>query len=52
MGIKAKNFVIVLDLPVNRCVDDSNVPVDFGAVFKWVNIGGIDRHGVSEVSSS
>lgn len=47
--MKAVNF---LDLPVNRCVDDTNVTIDFRAVFKGVNVGGIDRQGVSQVSCS
>lgn len=41
-----------LNLPMNRCVDDSNVAIDYGAIFKGVNIGGIDRQGVSQVSCS
>ncbi len=46
------NAVYVLDLPMNWCVDDGNVTIDFRAVFKWVNVGGIDRQGVSHVSCS
>lgn len=37
---------------MNRRVDDGNVTIDFCAVFKRVNVGGIDRQGVSQVSRS
>lgn len=40
----------VCGLPINRCVDDSNVTIDFRAVFKGVNVGGIDRQDVCQVS--
>lgn len=46
------NAVNVLDLPMNRCVDDGNVTIDFRAVFKGVNVGGIDTQDVSHVSCS
>lgn len=43
------NAVNVLDLPMNRWVDDRNVTIDFRAVFKGVNVGGIDGQDVSQV---
>lgn len=45
-----KEKFYIYDLPINWCVNDSNVPIDFGAVFKGVNVGGIDGQGVGEVS--
>ena len=30
------------NLPINGCVDNSNVSLDFGAVFEGINVGGID----------
>ncbi len=46
------NSVNVSDLPINRCVDNVNVAIDFRAVFKGVNVGGIDGQSVSQVSGS
>lgn len=46
------NNVNVLDLPMNRCVKETNVAIDFRAVFKGVNVGGIDRQGSSQFSCS
>lgn len=43
----AVNFLI---LPVNWRVDDGDVTTDYCAVFKGVNIGGIDRQSVRQVS--
>jgi len=35
---------------MNGCVDDGNVTIDFRAVFKGVNVGGIDGQYLSQVS--
>ena len=43
----AVNLII---LPVNRRVDDGDVTTDCCAVFKGVNVGGIDRQSVHQVS--
>lgn len=48
--MKALTAVNVLDLPMNRCVDDANVTTDFRAVSKGFNVRGIDRQGLSQVS--
>lgn len=37
---------------MNRCVKETNVAIDFRAVFKGVNVGGIDRQGSSQFSCS
>ena len=37
---------------MKRRVDDGNVTIDFRAVFEGVDVGGIDREGVSQVSRS
>ena len=42
----------VQDLPMNRCVDDRNVPIDFRAVFKGADVGGVDGKDVSQVPGS
>lgn len=44
--------VNVLNLPVNRRVDDGNVAVDFCAVSEGFDVGGVDRQGVSQVTCS
>lgn len=42
--------VNILALPMNRCVDDTNVTIDFCAVSKGFDVRGIDRQGVSQFS--
>lgn len=49
-GRGGRNAANALDLPVNRRVDDRDVAVDFRAVFKGVNVGGIDGQDVSQVA--
>lgn len=37
---------------MNGCLDKGNISIDFCAVFKGVNVGGIDGQRASEVSCS
>lgn len=42
--------VFFLILPMNWCVDDTNVTIDFCAISKGFDVGGIDGYSVGQIS--